>query len=109
MLLKVGRHIRPKPNYKLIVSREEGENKFLNGYRKAFTYIETESCGGPLTLIDGDASDEDIETAARIVARFSQGKNADSVTVKITRTDGAETIMDVAPMPPSEICQEWYI
>jgi len=33
MLLKVGRHIRPAPHFKLIVSREEGETNFLEGYR----------------------------------------------------------------------------
>ena len=109
MLLKVGRHIRPKPNYKLIVSREEGENKFLSGYRKNFTYLETESCGGPLTLVDGKATDEDLETASRIVARFSQGKNEDSVTVKITQINGDEKTVKVMPMPPSEIKQEWYV
>lgn len=109
MLLKVGRHIRPKPNYKLIVSREEGENKFLSGYRKNFTHIETTSCGGPLTLIDGVATEEDIETASRIVARFSQGKNEDSVTVKITHINGDEKTVNVLPMPPSEIKQEWYV
>jgi tRNA U34 2-thiouridine synthase MnmA/TrmU len=109
MLLKVGRHIRPKPNYKLIVSREEGENNFLSGYRKHFTHIETQSCGGPLTLVDGEASDQDLETASRIVARFSQGKNQERVTVKITRLGGEEQIMDVLPMSPSEIKQEWYV
>jgi tRNA U34 2-thiouridine synthase MnmA/TrmU len=109
MLLKVGRHIRPKPNYKLIVSREEGENRFLSGYRKNFTYIETESCGGPLTLIDGKATDEDLDIASRIVARFSQGKNADRVIVKITHTNGDETTKEVLPMKPSEIKQEWYV
>lgn len=109
MLLKVGRHIRPKPNYKLIVSREEGENKYLSGYRKNFTHIETTSCGGPLTLIDGVATEEDIETASRIVARFSQGKNEDSVTVKITHINGDEKTVNVLPMPPSEIKQEWYV
>jgi tRNA U34 2-thiouridine synthase MnmA/TrmU len=31
MLLKVGRHIRPAENYKLIVAREEGETIFLQG------------------------------------------------------------------------------
>ena len=109
MLLKVGRHIRPKPNYKLIVSREEGENRFLSGYRKHYTHIETQSCGGPLTLIDGDVTDEDLETASRIVARFSQGKHADRVTVKITRSNGDERILEVPPMPASEIRQEWYV
>lgn len=109
MLLKVGRHIRPQPHYKLIVSREEGENNFLKGYRKQFSTIETQSHGGPLTLVDGDASNEELKYAARIVARFSQGRDAEKVTVKITRKGGDETILDVLPMPPSEIKQEWYV
>ena len=109
MLLKVGRHIRPQPHYKLIVSREEGENNFLHGYRKQFSTIETQSHGGPLTLVDGEVSDAELEYAARIVARFSQGRDADSVTVKMTRMNGDETIMNVTPLPPSEIRQEWYV
>ena len=60
-------------------------------------------------LIDGEATDEDIETASRIVARFSQGKNEDSVTVKITHINGDEQTVNVLPMPPSEIKQEWYV
>ena len=28
VLLKIGRHIRPKPHFKLIIGREEGENRF---------------------------------------------------------------------------------
>ena len=109
MLLKVGRHIRPKPSYKLIVGREEGENKFLKGYRKNFTSIETQSCGGPLTLIDGDTSFEDLEIASRIVARFSQGRDEQRVTVKITFANGDEKTLDVLPMPVSDIKQDWYV
>lgn len=33
MLLKIGRHIRFKPYYKLIIGREGGENNYLNGYK----------------------------------------------------------------------------
>jgi tRNA U34 2-thiouridine synthase MnmA/TrmU len=109
MLLKVGRHIRPQPHYKLIVSREEGENNFLKGYKKLFSSIEIQSHGGPLTLIDGDANDDELRHAARIAARFSQGRNNEKVTVKITRKDGDEKVLDVPPMPPSEIKQEWYV
>jgi len=39
MLLKVGRHLRPGKNFKLIVGREEGENRYLEGYRKRFINI----------------------------------------------------------------------
>ena len=109
MLLKVGRHIRPLPHFKLIVSREEGENKFLSGYRKQFTTIETQSCGGPLTLIDGDVSDEDIKLASRIAARFSQGRNHDNVSITVTRQNGEQINFDIPPMPAAEIKREWYV
>ncbi len=33
MLLKVGRHLRPRPHFKLIVAREEGESEYLGHYR----------------------------------------------------------------------------
>ena len=39
MLLKVGRHLRPAPHYKLIISREDGENHYLTGYQHAYTTI----------------------------------------------------------------------
>jgi tRNA U34 2-thiouridine synthase MnmA/TrmU len=109
MLLKVGRHLRPEPHYKLIVSREEGENKFLQGYKKHFGFIEIKSHNGPLTLIDGELHDEDLIKASRIAARFSQGRDAQSVTVKVTNKNGEEKMIDIAPMPVSEIKQEWYI
>ena len=109
MLLKVGRHIRPASHYKLIVSREEGENKFLTGYKKQFSTIEIESHNGPLTLIDGEASDSDFELASRIAARFSQGREADEVTVKIKQLNGDEKTLTVQPMLASEIKQEWYV
>lgn len=109
MLLKVGRHIRPDSHYKLIISREEGENKFLSGYKKQFSTIEIESHKGPLTLIDGETSDSDLELASRIAARFSQGREAERVTVKIKKQNGDEKILTILPMPASEIKQEWYV
>ena len=109
MLLKVGRHIRPEPHYKLIVSREDGENKFLNGYRKQFSTLEIKSHNGPLTLVDGELSDEDAKQAARIAARFSQGREAETVSVKFTRLNGEESILDIVPMTASEIKKEWYV
>jgi tRNA-specific 2-thiouridylase len=109
MLLKVGRHLRPQPHYKLIVSREEGENKFLKGYKKQFSNIEIESHNGPLTLLDGELSEDDFLFAARIAARFSQGRDADKVTAKIMRSNGDTQIVEITPLPSSEIKDEWYV
>lgn len=110
MLLKVGRHIRPRPHFKLIVSREAGENHYLDGYKNTFTHLFTVSHKGPLALVDGSletAADQAL--AARIVARFSQGRDAAEVTVQIQQPDGVGTVLNVAPLPPTEISAEWYV
>ena len=109
VLLKVGRHLRPAPHYKLIVARDDGENHFLEGYRKQFTHLRIESHMGPLTLIDGDPSPSDLELAARIAARFSQGRDAGSVRVSVHRVDAPAITLDVAPMAANEVDQRWHV
>jgi tRNA-specific 2-thiouridylase len=109
MLLKVGRHIRPKPHFKVIISREEGENRFLEGYRKQFTSLYPSSHAGPLALIDGRPDEEDLQLAARLVARYSKGRNAEAVAVEVQFTDGAHTSLQVPPLASEEIPQEWYV
>ena len=110
MLLKVGRHLRPRPHFKMIVSREEGENNFLRGYRKQFTHLETRSHGGPLVLVDGAfESEDDALLAARIAARFSQGRDAAEVEVALTDLAGSERQLRVQPLPADELPQDWYV
>ncbi len=109
MLLKVGRHIRPATNYKLIVGREHGENQYLEGYRKQFIHIRTLSHSGPLTLIDGVPTEDDIALAARISARFSKGKTADAVDVEVNYPDGRSDKLSVAPIAVEQFPEDWYI
>jgi tRNA U34 2-thiouridine synthase MnmA/TrmU len=109
MLLKVGRHLRPRSNFKLIIGREEGENNFLEGYRKQFTNIRTVSHMGPLTLVDGEFDEDDLVLAARLTARFSQGRQAKSVRVEVTRQDGSSRRMDIAPLSSAEVSRDWYL
>lgn len=109
MLLKVGRHIRPKPNFKIIVGREEGENRYLEGYRQTFISIHATSHAGPLALIDGDVGSNDIDLAARIVARYGQGKTAEEVTLEVRLPDGSKTERCVVPLQAQEIEQAWHV
>jgi tRNA-specific 2-thiouridylase len=109
MLLKVGRHLRPRPNFKVIISREEGEGNFLQGYRKQFVSLKTTSHPGPLALIDGETSSEDIDLAARLVARFSQGKNAEEVEIEVRDHEAEPETLKVRPLKPHEIPEAWYI
>jgi tRNA U34 2-thiouridine synthase MnmA/TrmU len=109
MLLKVGRHLRPSDRYKVIIAREEGETNFMQGYRKHYPHISTVSHGGPLALIDGEIEEQDIELIARLVARYSQGRNADQVELRYTNLRGESRSLTVTPMPAHEVPKEWLI
>jgi len=109
MLLKVGRHLRPRPGFKLIVGRDEGENNFLRGYRRQYDHMTTLDVAGPLVMLDGELGEQDLELAARITARF--GKGRDSATVKVTfeSASGDSRVFEVAPLSSDEIPADWYL
>jgi tRNA U34 2-thiouridine synthase MnmA/TrmU len=109
MLLKVGRHLRPRPNFKLIISREEGEGNFLQGYRKQFINLKTTSHAGPMALLDGQVDEADIQLAARIVARYSQGKQEQQVVVEVADLAGNIRELTVAPLPSEDVLEEWHL
>ena len=109
MLLKIGRHIRPAAGFKLIVAREEGEGKFLQGYRKQYPHLNTTSHLGPLTLVDGEMNESELTLAARIVARYSQGKHAEQVEVEYTPPQGEPQTFSVSPLRPDEMPSEWIL
>ena len=85
MLLKLGRHFRLAPTVKVIVGRDEPENNFLERFRPGRWRIAAIEDVGPVTLICGSPSAEDVETAAAITARYSDGKGRPSVRVRAER------------------------
>jgi tRNA-uridine 2-sulfurtransferase len=109
MLLKVGRHLRPRSNFKMIIGREEGENNFLEGYHKQVVHLRILSHMGPLILVEGILEQADFTLAAEIAARFSAGRDEPKVTVQIQNLDGSAMILNVTPMSSDEIPDEWYI
>jgi tRNA U34 2-thiouridine synthase MnmA/TrmU len=109
MLLKVGRHLRPRPHFKLVVGREEGENNFLEGYRHRFTHLRPLSHKGPLVLVDGAADRDDLHLAAALTARFSQGRDAAAVTVAVTEKGGERYDLTVRPLRHEDIPEGWYL
>jgi tRNA U34 2-thiouridine synthase MnmA/TrmU len=109
MLLKVGRHLRPRPHFKLIVGRDEGENNFLSGYRRRFVHLYPTSHKGPLVLVNGEADRDDLRLAARLAARFSQGRDSDEVTVTVHDGGGSDQLLTVRPLTAEEIPASWYI
>lgn len=109
MLLKVGRHLRPRPHFKMIIGRDSGENNFLQGYRNRFPYLYATSHQGPLVLIDGEMQNGDAELAARITARFGQGRDAPSVEVELVDSHGEHRQLAVEPLDADGVSGEWYV
>lgn len=102
VLLKCGRHLRISPTLKAILGRHESENEFLERYREGRTWLVAESYGSSLCLADGVPTGEEKILLARLVARYSQGKEQPEVAVRCVEK-GVEEILNVPPLPLEEI------
>ena len=88
-LLKIGRHFRLSRNTKLIVGKNEEENRILEstvGYIKLIP----KNCKGPVGLFRGDP--DKLEMAARIVASYCDGPEGFKVVFVIERDDSSEEV-----------------
>lgn len=109
MLLKVGRHLRPAAHFKVILSREEGEGRFMQGYRRDFMSVQASGLKGPLAIVDGLPTPDDFPLIASIVARYGQGKNDASVCVTFTQKDGSTQDIAVAPFHDDAKLASWLV
>ncbi len=91
VLLREGRHFRLGKN-KIIVGRNEAENKFLlaNKIRSDY-FFELSEIVGPTTLLQGPKTEVAIETAAKLTAFYSDAKFG-KVTVKFGQRTSNKTI-----------------
>jgi tRNA U34 2-thiouridine synthase MnmA/TrmU len=83
-LLKVGRHFRFGEN-KIIVGRNEAENKVLTAKKTRYDYyFEVPDIGSPITVLQGLKTKKAIEVAAALTAFYSDAKS-DRTTVNFGR------------------------
>ncbi|MGD8352646.1 MAG: hypothetical protein PVJ01_00660 [Pseudomonadota bacterium] len=98
--LKLGRHFRLPGGSKAIIGRHHQDNENLKLLAKeSDILIKQNDAPGPLTVLDGDASDEDIESAASLTARYTKtGARGAAVLISVIKPDGAEILLEVGPM-----------
>jgi tRNA U34 2-thiouridine synthase MnmA/TrmU len=77
-LLRIGRHFRLNNTTKLIIGRNEEENNLLETRKMSGeTAFRWNDGGSPLGLLIGAATEETLQTAGRILLRYTRaGKNA---------------------------------
>ena len=83
-LLKMGRHFRVSPHAKLVVGRNEGENKeirTLSGQNDLI--LISASVPGPTVLLSGSFSNASLELAAAITASYSDGEDSKEIAVRV--------------------------
>lgn len=104
-LLKVGRHFRLDPQTKVIVGRNEEDNTRLDSLSKEGDILLTlVDMPGPLTLVRGEITEEKIQTAAQITARYGKSQVLPSVKVSVKQVgnNAAERIIEITPMSQEE-------
>jgi len=102
-LLKAGRHFRLDKETKVIVGRNEQDNQLLLSYKQPYhVQLEALNVGSPITLLVGNATDENIKKAAMITARYTSAKNRPQVELTLTG-DGGERKVVVAPAADEEL------
>lgn len=93
-LLRVGRHFRLDGLTKVIIGRSELDNNYLDAHKQNYHYrLEVMDVGSPVTLLIGDASEENLTKAASLTARYSSLKDSELVPVTITGPDGEKVLM----------------
>jgi tRNA U34 2-thiouridine synthase MnmA/TrmU len=97
ILLKVGRHFRPADQLKVVVGRDEVENRFLERYaengRMMLTSIDVV---GPITIAEGSLGPAEVEIAAGITARYADHEDASAVRIKYE----SEKLSGIVEVPP---------
>jgi len=82
-LLKVGRHFRLPSGQKVIVGRNEAENRTLGTLAKAEDLkLSAEKHGSPLVILRKTRAKRAVERAAAICARYSSGRDKPKVSVR---------------------------
>jgi predicted ribosome quality control (RQC) complex YloA/Tae2 family protein len=103
-LLRVGRHFRTEDGFKIIVGRDERDNENvqkLAGPDDYLLYV-TGDYGSPLVLAEPGISDEGLNLAASLCARYSAARKHPVVTVNILR-NSASSLVEAAPAEDADI------
>jgi len=107
--LRYGRYLRLPSGTGVQIGRNEADNAALADTVTGDRWqIEVVSHGGPLTLVEPGASENDLQLAAALTARYSQGREAPAVRVRLLSPAGESREEEVIPAPEGT-GEEWMI
>ncbi len=93
-LLKWGRHFRINERVKIVVGRDQKENGMITSLIEAGdTVLTVESFPGPIVLVTGELSFEEIQLAASITVSYSDAVIGQTVAVQLKRDTKYRTVL----------------
>lgn len=93
-LLKYGRHFRLNSGAKVVVGRNEEENKILERiFSKDYVMMEVREVGSPIVLLKNYEDKDDIKKAASLCVYYSDANEKENVSIKI-KTVNEEKIVN---------------
>ncbi len=109
-ILRIGRHFRLSDRAKLVVGRDQGENVILSRYSEGRTLIEpAEPLMGPVALVEGAPSEDELLLAASIAARYCDTGGMPKVDMVIAR-GGERATASVEPLQATDPrLAEWRV
>jgi len=98
-LLKIGRQFRLSDQAKLTLGRHQNDNEAIHeAADETHTLLRTPGVPGPVGLVSGSPTGEDLQVAGAILASYGKGKDLAEVTVLAIQGE-VEKSFSVQPMP----------
>jgi tRNA-specific 2-thiouridylase len=103
--LKLGRHFRLPDGSKVVVGRHHKDNEDLQVLiREGDILLKQSDAPGPFTVLDGSATENDIQLAAALTARYTKtGASGETVFILVIRPGDEGEAMEVKPMSLMDI------
>jgi tRNA U34 2-thiouridine synthase MnmA/TrmU len=104
-LLKIGRHFRFSPKLKLVVGRNEEENRKIQTFsHEGDILLKVVHYPGPLSLLRGEISEREMERAASMTVHYSKAKHLEKAEVIYEKgEEGHARSLFVSTLPDREI------
>ncbi len=109
LLLRYGRHFRFSKQVKVIVGRNEQENRILAGFAANRIVIEPIEVVGPVALVEGRPTRNEILLSASLAARYCDCNGRETLSMCVFRA-GNESVVEVAPLASDDPrLSEWRV
>jgi tRNA U34 2-thiouridine synthase MnmA/TrmU len=97
LLLSVGRHLVLPDDARAVVGRHQQDNAVIARFAPRGVLLEATAHAGPTTLVEGRPSAAALAEAARLTARYGQGRDQPRVEIAARWPDGSSRTLAVEP------------